>query len=317
MSYIVRSPRANAASGFAMTNGARVIDSTPPATNRSPSPALHGVAAPTIAASPDAHSRFTVTPATDSGSPASSSAMRATLRLSSPAWFAQPSQTSSISAGGNAGALDRRANCNRGEVVGANSRQRAAVAADGRADGGEDDGARHAPKVSGGSGCRRPRIGRQLRVGADATQADAADDEHQRGQRGPQQVEPPVNGNLPCVEPSTPESPPPLLCAGAGAGEDARVVPCTPPPGAGVGVDAGVVATGVVEVGVVEVGVVEVGTEPTCTEPTEPATLLPPPTCTVPSEPVRCCPCPSRRLSANRHSHHRPARRCHSPSDQR
>ena len=46
--------------------------------------------AETTAESPDAQSRFTVTPATDSGSPASSAAMRATLRLSSPAWFAQP-----------------------------------------------------------------------------------------------------------------------------------------------------------------------------------------------------------------------------------
>ena len=34
-------------------------------------------------------------PGVDSGSPASSSAMRATLRLSSPAWLAQPRKTSS------------------------------------------------------------------------------------------------------------------------------------------------------------------------------------------------------------------------------
>ena len=77
-------------SGFAVTNGARDIDSTPPATNRSPSPATTAWHAPTTAESPDAHSRFTVTPATDSGRPASSAAIRATLRLSSPAWFAQP-----------------------------------------------------------------------------------------------------------------------------------------------------------------------------------------------------------------------------------
>ena len=43
-----------------------------------------------IAASPDAQSRLSVTPATDCGRPASSAAMRATLRLSSPAWLAQP-----------------------------------------------------------------------------------------------------------------------------------------------------------------------------------------------------------------------------------
>ena len=43
----------------------------------------------------DAHRRLTVAPGTRSGSPASSSAIRATLRLSSPAWFAQPRITSS------------------------------------------------------------------------------------------------------------------------------------------------------------------------------------------------------------------------------
>ena len=48
---------------------------------------------------PEAHSRLTVTPATDCGRPASSTAMRATLRLSSPAWLAQPKYTSSISPG--------------------------------------------------------------------------------------------------------------------------------------------------------------------------------------------------------------------------
>ena len=42
--------RARSASGLAITSGARVIDSTPPATNRSPSPADHGVAAATTAA---------------------------------------------------------------------------------------------------------------------------------------------------------------------------------------------------------------------------------------------------------------------------
>ena len=99
VSYIVRWPRGKAVSGFPVTSGARLIDSTPPATKRSPSPAITAWQAPTIAESPEAQSRFTVTPPTDSGSPASSTAIRATLRLSSPAWFAQPSQTSSISAG--------------------------------------------------------------------------------------------------------------------------------------------------------------------------------------------------------------------------
>ena len=41
---------------------------------------------------PEAQSRLTVTPATESGRPASRAAIRATLRLSSPAWFAQPNR---------------------------------------------------------------------------------------------------------------------------------------------------------------------------------------------------------------------------------
>ncbi len=76
---------ANAFSGFACTQGARVIDSTPPATTRSASPARTARAAVITADNPDAQSRFTVIPGTASGSPASSTAMRATLRLSSPA----------------------------------------------------------------------------------------------------------------------------------------------------------------------------------------------------------------------------------------
>ena len=45
------------------------------------------------ASSPDAQSRFTVTAGTWSGNPASRLAIRATFRLSSPAWFAHPSTT--------------------------------------------------------------------------------------------------------------------------------------------------------------------------------------------------------------------------------
>ena len=62
--------------------------------------AITACAAPTTAARPDAQSRLTVTPATDSGRPARSAPIRATLRLSSPAWLAQPNQTSSISPAG-------------------------------------------------------------------------------------------------------------------------------------------------------------------------------------------------------------------------
>ena len=51
------------------------------------------------ASSPLPHSRFTVCPGTETGSPASSSAMRPTLRLSSPAWLAHPKITSSTTDG--------------------------------------------------------------------------------------------------------------------------------------------------------------------------------------------------------------------------
>jgi hypothetical protein len=81
------------------TNGALVIDSTPPAMNTSPSPTAIAFAAALIAWSPEPHRRLTVCPATSTGRPARSSAIRATLRLSSPAWLAQPRMTSSTSAG--------------------------------------------------------------------------------------------------------------------------------------------------------------------------------------------------------------------------
>jgi len=67
------------------TIGARVIDSTPPASAKSISPAFTACVAAPTALRPEAHKRLTVMPGTLSGNPASSSAMRATLRLSSPA----------------------------------------------------------------------------------------------------------------------------------------------------------------------------------------------------------------------------------------
>ena len=47
---------------------------------------------------PEPQSRLIVLPGTVTGRPASSSDMRATLRLSSPAWLAQPKITSSTAA---------------------------------------------------------------------------------------------------------------------------------------------------------------------------------------------------------------------------
>jgi len=73
--------------------------STPPATITSAAPAWISRAAAMVACMPDPHRRFTVWPGTSTGKPASSKAIRATLRLSSPAWLAQPRMTSSTSAG--------------------------------------------------------------------------------------------------------------------------------------------------------------------------------------------------------------------------
>ncbi len=85
VSYTVRSPRAKGFSSLPITSGARLIDSTPPATASSISPARIAWQAHTTAARPEAHRRFTVIPGISCGSPASNSAIRATLRLSSPA----------------------------------------------------------------------------------------------------------------------------------------------------------------------------------------------------------------------------------------
>ena len=52
--------RAHGAPGLAITQGARVIDSTPPAIARSSSPARIDAAAEAVAVSPEAHSRLVV-----------------------------------------------------------------------------------------------------------------------------------------------------------------------------------------------------------------------------------------------------------------
>ena len=82
--------RENALSDLPITNGARDMLSTPPAIMRSVSPLRIARIAMAIASMLDPHSRLTVVPGTSWGSPASSNAIRPTLRLSSPAWFAQP-----------------------------------------------------------------------------------------------------------------------------------------------------------------------------------------------------------------------------------
>ena len=82
--------RGNGSAERPSTNGARVIDSDPPARHTSASPAAIVRAASQTASIPEPHSRFTVAPGISTGSPASSTAIRATFLLSSPAWLAAP-----------------------------------------------------------------------------------------------------------------------------------------------------------------------------------------------------------------------------------
>ena len=77
--------RENASAALPMTNGARVMLSTPPASMRCASPDLMARAAVPTASRPDPQRRLIVEPDTAVGKPASNTAMRATLRLSSPA----------------------------------------------------------------------------------------------------------------------------------------------------------------------------------------------------------------------------------------
>ena len=86
--------RPKAVSAFGMTNGARLMLSTPPAIISVASPDLIARAAVPTASKPEPHRRFRVAPGTSSGRPANRADMRATLRLSSPAWLAQPKITS-------------------------------------------------------------------------------------------------------------------------------------------------------------------------------------------------------------------------------
>ncbi len=101
--YICWLPAGKARSGFWSTQGARLIDSTPPATATDASPSAMARYACTTASSPEAHSRLTVAPGTVTGSPASSTAIRATFRFSSPAPLALPNTTSSRRAGSRPG----------------------------------------------------------------------------------------------------------------------------------------------------------------------------------------------------------------------
>ena len=114
-----------------MTNGARVIDSTPPAMANSISPERIARAASPTALSPDAHSRLTVTPGMESGSPAKQqrhagdiAVVLAGLVGAAEEHFVEPRPVGLVVAG------DQRLDRHRGQVVGAHLGERAAVTAD-------------------------------------------------------------------------------------------------------------------------------------------------------------------------------------------
>ena len=155
--------RAHGTAALRMTNGARVMLSTPPATTRSASPERTILAAMATASRPEPQSRLTVPPGTSTGRPASSVAIRATLRLSSPAWLAQPSRTSSIAPQSTDGSarLSARTTC-AARSSGRTGAERAAVAAERGAHPGDQVGGAHDPdpddaRGAGTSGsCRWP-----------------------------------------------------------------------------------------------------------------------------------------------------------------
>ena len=127
-----------------------VIDSTPPAMMSRPRRRQSTRLASLTASRPDPHSRLTVAPGIDTGRPARSTAIRATLRLSSPAPLASPRYTSSI-----AGRIERWVTVDQalqrggGQVVRSHTRQRTAELADRRAHRVEDEGVGHQTLLSG------------------------------------------------------------------------------------------------------------------------------------------------------------------------
>ncbi len=87
--------------------GTRLMLSTPPAMITSASPTRMRSAAICSAVRPLAQKRFTVTPPTDCGSPASSAAARATFMPCSPSGKLQPMMASSMALGSRPGTCDK------------------------------------------------------------------------------------------------------------------------------------------------------------------------------------------------------------------
>jgi len=82
--------RENAVPALGITSGARLMLSTPPARAALSWPVAMPREALARASRPEPQSRLTVAAPMSTGRPASKALMRATLRLSSPAWLTQP-----------------------------------------------------------------------------------------------------------------------------------------------------------------------------------------------------------------------------------
>ena len=136
-----------------MTYGARVIDSTPPPMNTSPSPAAIACAAEFTAWSPLPQSRLTVSPPTSTGQPGEEQRHPGHVAVVLAGLVRATEDHVLDQRRVDPGAVDDGADRRRREVVGADARQRAAVAPDRRADGLDDPGfAERAVKVAGHGG---------------------------------------------------------------------------------------------------------------------------------------------------------------------
>ena len=134
-----------------MTSGARLMDSTPPATTISASPGDDACEAETTADRPDAQSRFSgdardrVREAGQQGRHARDVAVVLSRLVGTPEVDVVDRRRV------DARSLDSRRDRDGRQIVRANVRERPAVAADGRPDGGENDGSAHADDASGRS----------------------------------------------------------------------------------------------------------------------------------------------------------------------
>ena len=125
---------ANAFSGLASTQGARVIDSTPPAMTTSASPDLTMLAARCTAESPDAQSRLTVMPGNGDGQPGEQAGHAGDVAVVF-AGLVGGAENDLVDRGRvDAGARDEFSDDQRGQIVGAHLRERSPVSADRGAD---------------------------------------------------------------------------------------------------------------------------------------------------------------------------------------